>query len=552
VAPHIDPLSERVDELEAELARLEQQSHEGDRQRREFEAIFQYSPTATVIVTEDGTVTAWNEGAERLFGYLAREAVGRNIDDLVTAPEQRSEAEGYNTAATAGLVHAVTRRVRKDGQFVEVELRALPVVVDGRRVGSVAIYHDITALESARRAAEEQRQQLETILRHAPAAMITLERDGFTVASWNPAAEQLFGYTAAEARGRNIDDLVSNAELRAEAEEINRRVAQEGPVNVVTRRARRDGRLVDVEIQAVPVIVGQTSTGVVAIYHDVTELLEARRAADAARQQAEAARGLAEAANEAKGRFLSTVSHELRTPLTSVLGFAKMIRERLDQVIVPAVDTSDPKRARAVRQVRDNVGIIVAEGERLTAMINNVLDLAKIESGFFEWRDDEIAVPELLERAGHTTASLFEAKGLELRTEIADGLPTLRGDRDRLLQVVINLLSNAVKFTDEGWVEMRARCQFDELVVAVADTGTGLAPEDHATVFEQFRQVGDTQTDKPRGTGLGLPISKEIVEHHGGRMWVESEPGKGSTFYFTLPVSRAGAATASPPPRSAA
>ncbi|MDQ3938462.1 MAG: PAS domain S-box protein, partial [Chloroflexota bacterium] len=271
----VDALRERVDELEAALGRMEQATHEGDRQRREFEAIFQHSPTATVIVTEDGTVTAWNAGAERLFGYHATEAVGRNIDDLVATPEQRNEAEAYNAAAAAGLVHAVTRRVRKDGRFVDVELRALPVVVDDRRVGSVAIYHDITALQSARREAEEQRQQLETILRHAPAAMITLEPDGVTVASWNPAAEQLFGYTAAEARGRNIDDLVSNAELRAEAEEINRRAAEEGTVTVVTRRAHRDGHLVDVEIQAVPVMVGDTSTGVVAIYHDVTELLQA-------------------------------------------------------------------------------------------------------------------------------------------------------------------------------------------------------------------------------------------------------------------------------------
>ncbi|MDQ3938463.1 MAG: ATP-binding protein, partial [Chloroflexota bacterium] len=385
--------------------------------------------------------------------------------------------------------------------------------------------------ESARRAAEERQQQFETIFRHTPVAMITLELDRFTVASWNPAAERLFGYTAAEARGRNIDDLVSNAELRAEAEEINRRAAEEGAFTVVTRRAHRDGHLVDVEIQVVAVKAGGRSTGAVVIYHDVTELLQARRAA-------EAARSLAEAANESKSRFLSNVSHELRTPLTSVLGFAKIIGKRLDEVILPAVDTSDPKRERAVRQVRDNLGIIVTEGERLTAMINNVLDLAKIESGRLEWKDEEVSIGQLVEHAANATASLFAAKGLELRTDVADDLPTVRGDPDRLLQVVINLLSNAVKFTDDGFVAVKAVRHDGEIRVAVADTGSGIAPEDYDTVFEQFRQVGDTLTDKPRGTGLGLPISKEIVEHHGGRLWLESEPGKGSTFSFSLPFGR--------------
>ena len=528
----VDALRERVAELETELAEMARAGRERDRERREFEAIFQHSPTATMIVTEDGTVNAWNAGAERLFGYGAEEAIGRNVDDLVTTPEQREQAERYSSSAASGLVHAVTRRVRKDGQLVDVELRALPVLVDGRHVGSVAIYHDITGLQNARRAAEEQHQ---VVFSNAPVAMVMTGQDG-VVSEWNPAAERLFGYTAEEARGRHIDDLVTNLELRSEGQELSRTVHGGGAVKVVTRRARRNGELVDVEVQAVPVRVGGTTAGIVAIYHDVTELLQARR-------DAEDARRLAEEANASKSRFLSNVSHELRTPLTSVLGFAKIIGERLDNVILPGLDTSDPKRQRAARQVRDNVGIIVTEGERLTSMINNVLDLAKIESGLFEWRDQEISLADLLAQAGHSTSSLFGAKGLELTIDVAADVPPVRGDRDRLLQVVINLLSNAVKFTEAGSVRMAAARHDGEVRVSVTDTGVGLAAEDHAAVFEQFRQVGDTLTDKPRGTGLGLPISKEIVEHHGGRMWLESEPGRGSTFWFSLPVPEAAAAT---------
>ena len=528
-ASDVAALRERVAELETALAEMARAGRERDRERREFEAIFQYSPTATMIVTDSGTVTAWNAGAERLFGYSADEAIGRNVDDLVTNAEQREQAEAYSAAAASQLVHAVTRRVRRDGQLVDVELRAVPVLVDGRHVGSVAIYHDITALQNARRAAEEQHQ---VVFRNAPVAMIMTRRDG-VVTEWNPTAEKLFGYTAEEAKGQHIDDLVTNLELRAEGQELSRTVHHGGAIKVVTRRAHRGGQLVDVEVQAVPVRVGGKTAGIVAIYHDVTELLQTRREAEEARRQAEEA-------NEAKSRFLSNVSHELRTPLTSVLGFAKIIGERLDEVILPAVDTSDPKRARAVRQVRDNLEIIVAEGERLTSMINNVLDLAKIESGRFEWKDQELSIAQLVEHASNATASLVAGKGVEMRIEVERDLPLVRGDPDQLLQVVINLLSNAVKFTDRGQVVVSAARHDGEIRVSVSDTGVGIAAEDHDRVFEQFRQVGDTLTDKPRGTGLGLPISKEIIEHHGGRLWLDSELGRGSTFRFSLPINRSG------------
>jgi len=144
------------------------------------------------------------------------------------------------------------------------------------------------------------------------------------------------------------------------------------------------------------------------------------------------------------------------------------------------------------------------------------------------------------------TSSLVEAKKLTLVQNIEPGLPEITGDRDRLIQVVINLLSNAIKFTDSGSVTCFACRRDDDLVVSVADSGIGIAPADQPKVFEKFKQVGDTLTDKPKGTGLGLPICKEIVEHHGGRIWVESEPGKGSTFSFTLPVKT----SATPFPRT--
>jgi signal transduction histidine kinase len=330
-------------------------------------------------------------------------------------------------------------------------------------------------------------------------------------------------------------------------------------LHVITRRNRKDGTLVDVEVLAVPVEVGGQPQAYVAIYHDITDLQRARREA--------------ETANQAKSTFLANVSHELRTPLTSVLGFAKIIKKRLDEVIFPKVRDDDGRTRRAVAQVRENIDIIVSEGERLTALINDVLDLAKIEAGRVEWQAQPVRIADVIERATTATAPLFAAKRLAQITDIDPDLPEIVGDHDRLVQVMINLISNAVKFTERGSVTCRACLSpalapsarepqrsgggrnpttplggaqataggagGQDIVVSVIDTGVGIARDDLSKVFEQFVQVGDTLTDKPQGTGLGLAISKQIVEHHGGRIWVESVVGEGSTFSFTLPVGGA-------------
>jgi GAF domain-containing protein/CheY-like chemotaxis protein/ligand-binding sensor domain-containing protein len=262
-------------------------------------------------------------------------------------------------------------------------------------------------------------------------------------------------------------------------------------------------------------------------------------------EETQEARAAAEEANEAKSSFLSTVSHELRTPLTSVLGFAKIIKKRLEEKIFPLLKIEDNRTQRTVDQVAGNLNVVVAEGERLTTLINNVLDLAKIEAGKIEWHMETLNVPEIIERATAATASLFDSSGLKLKNDVDTSLPEIVGDQDKMIQVVINLISNAVKFTDKGSVTCRAKFHPErsvegqkngEIVVSIIDTGMGIAPEDQPKVFEKFKQVGDTLTDKPKGTGLGLTICKEIVEHHGGRIWVESEIGVGSTFAFALPI----------------
>jgi signal transduction histidine kinase len=268
----------------------------------------------------------------------------------------------------------------------------------------------------------------------------------------------------------------------------------------------------------------------------------AERTADLvdAMTEAEAARRAAEDANEAKSRFLANVSHELRTPLTSVVGFAKLNRKRLDETVFPVVPRDDPKVERAVRQVGETLGVIVDEGQRLTGLINDLLDLAKIEAGRFELHLGPVALEDVVRQALGATAALFEVSGLRLELDVEEALPQVDGDAGRLVQVVINLVSNAVKFTPRGSVRVTVARDGDAVRVAVADSGRGIAPDDIERIFEPFRQASDTLPDGPKGTGLGLPIARQLVEAHGGVMGVESVPGTGSTFWFRVPARRSG------------
>jgi signal transduction histidine kinase len=192
-----------------------------------------------------------------------------------------------------------------------------------------------------------------------------------------------------------------------------------------------------------------------------------------------------------------------------------------------------------MRQVTENLGIIVEEGERLTTLINETLDLAKIEAGRVEWRSETVDIGDVVGRATAATASLLRPdSGPKLVVELEPDLPAITGDRDRLIQVVINLISNAVKFTPEGSITIVGWHEVEGgwVQVAVSDTGAGIAETDQERVFEPFAQATDGRADHPHGTGLGLPICREIIEHHGGRLWLQSRLGAGSTFQFTLPI----------------
>ena len=228
-----------------------------------------------------------------------------------------------------------------------------------------------------------------------------------------------------------------------------------------------------------------------------------------------------ESLDRLKDDFMSSVTHELRTPLTSIRAFAELMRD-------------DPAMESAQRQ--QFLALIVAEAERLSRLVNQVLDMAKIESGQGDWRSEAIDLRELIEHAAQTTRETFRERGAQVAIELPASAPTLNADRDRLLQVLLNLLSNAAKFVPQGsgQVQVTLRCDARAATIEVRDNGPGIAQEQQQLVFEKFRQ-GGSASQRPQGTGLGLPISRRIVEHFGGRMWLKSEPGQGASFGFELP-----------------
>jgi len=237
-----------------------------------------------------------------------------------------------------------------------------------------------------------------------------------------------------------------------------------------------------------------------------------------------------------KSGFIAALSHELRTPMTSMLGFTKMIKKRLSEVIFPQVQVTSSKVEKAIQQVYENIDIIMIEGQRLTKLINDVLDITKMEADKMEYKMQLLSIEQVMQRAAQNMQPFFDVPNKKLIVAIEQGLPLIMGDEDRLLQTIINLISNGEKFTTSGSITCQAVRRGQEMVCSIVDTGMGIAQDDMEKIFDKFVQVGDALTNKPQGTGLGLAICRQIIEMHGGQIWAESELGRGSVFFFTLPI----------------
>jgi Na+/proline symporter/nitrogen-specific signal transduction histidine kinase len=271
---------------------------------------------------------------------------------------------------------------------------------------------------------------------------------------------------------------------------------------------------------------------VLEIIDEATQALAHSRELEQKSRELEAATNSLRSANQrlqdldrVKDDFISTVTHELRTPLTSIRAFSEILHDN------PELETSERQRY---------LGIVIRETERLTRLINQVLDLSKLESGNADWRPAEVDMRDVIDEAIASTAQVFKERDIALEARVPASCPSVIADRDRMVQVLLNLISNAAKFCEphRGHVVVSLSREGDCIQCDVEDNGVGISESDQKIIFDKFRQVGDAMTAKPQGTGLGLPISRSIVQHLGGRLWVQSTPGRGSRFSFTIPLAR--------------
>jgi PAS domain S-box-containing protein len=361
---------------------------------------------------------------------------------------------------------------------------------------------------------EDHKRFLNALIENLPLAIVAVDYDG-AVQMCNPAFEGLFRYGQEEILGRQMADLVTSPESLAELLANKHSLLSGTRIHAVTRRSRKDGSIVDVEVQSVPLKVKGKRTGALLLYQDITE----RKLAEEAMRDAKEA---AEAASRAKSEFLANMSHEIRTPMNGILGMTEL-----------TLDT------QLDAEQREYLGMVKTSADALLVLLNDILDFSKIEAGKL---DLDVTQFSLRESLGETVKMLglrAQQKSLELAWEAGEEVPEfLVGDLGRLRQVLVNLIGNALKFTASGEIFVLVEKLDDlrdgvELHFSVRDTGIGIAAEKQADIFAPFTQADGSTTRLYGGTGLGLGIAARLVEMMGGTIWVESEPGRGSTFHFT-------------------
>ncbi|MCX6561078.1 MAG: response regulator [Candidatus Aminicenantes bacterium] len=389
--------------------------------------------------------------------------------------------------------------VRRRSALLEVKIRAR----------TAELRDQIAVREKAEAELDRRQKYLEAVLFNSSNAIVATDAKG-AIEEWSPGAEKIFGWGRSEVLGRLIDDVVIRPEFKEEALRRTRSTMSGERVEAAEAvRHHKDGRPINVIVASSPIEVGSEFAGSMAVYTDISEL---KRAEAAARE-----------ASRAKSEFLANMSHEIRTPMNGIFGMTELA---LDTVLST--------------EQREYLEGVKTSAEALMTIINDILDFSKIEAR----KIDLEAIPFRLRDTIHSIVSglalLAEKKGLEIAYEIpADAPDGLRGDPGRLRQVLTNLLSNAIKFTSQGEVIVSATVEERtaakvRLHFAVRDTGIGIAPDKLKLVFEPFTQADSSTTRVYGGTGLGLAICTQLVELMNGRIWAESEAGRGSVFHFTL------------------
>lgn len=453
--------------------------------------------------------------ASLLVALIVAQLLGSRLQHVISDPILQLAQTAFTVAIEKNYSVRATARGGQEISFLYEQFNGM---LDG-------IQKRDSELESARAELEqrvaERTSYLNALVETSPLGIVTTDRSG-RVRMCNSAFEGLFEYGREEIIGAELDGLVAPPELMEEVMDYTRRIVGGESIRVTTKRRRKNGTLVDVEMYGMVLSVGGERVGELVLYHDISER---KRAEQALRE----AKEMAESANRAKSNFLANMSHEIRTPMNGIIGMTQLALE-----------------ADLTSEVREYLDMVKSSADSLLTLLNDILDFSKIEAGKLEFESSPFAVRDTVDRTIRTFALLARRKGLALAWQVAPEVPEwLLGDSGRLRQVLVNLVGNAIKFTERGEVALSAGVRergpdWTELHFTVRDTGIGIPRDKQAAVFAAFTQADPSTTRKYGGSGLGLAIAHRLVRMMGGSINLESEPGKGSAFCFTVRLALPG------------
>lgn len=535
-------------------------------------AIIDFLPDPTLVVDQNGVVIFWNRELEKLTGVSASDMLGKSgfeygtpfygtptpiladyVRGAVPCPDNR-----YAVAAAGPgeIIAEVSLSTLPDGPR---RIWAKAVALRDSRggiIGAIEAIRDITDRHRAETALRESEEKYRRMVETAHEGVWVVDADDRTTFV-NRRMGRMLGYAPEEMLGKSLIEFLPAEHSGAVMRQIARRKLGHSDI-FEQNLLRKDGSGLWCLVSASPLYDAPGRyAGSLGMFTDITARKAAEEALALQRQHLEAtveertrdiqsqALELAEAnirlseLDRMKSAFLSTVSHELRTPLTAILGFAKLIGREFTEQFLPLAGDNAALTGKG-RRIAENLNVILNEAERLTRLINDVLDLTRIESGNMVWRDCRFDPLDIARKAARSIAGLLEQRpGVVFDLDIPETFPDLCMDPDQLAQVVSNLLQNAAKFTKAGSIRLEIRRDGDDMLLSVRDTGIGIPANQLECIFDKFHQVGhgDTVSDTTKGTGLGLSICRQIVQHYGGKIWARSEPGRGSTFFVRLPLA---------------
>ena len=492
-------------------------------------AIVSSSDDAIIAHDLDGAITLWNAAAERLLGYSLNEALGKPTTMLFPPELQDEEIKTLERVWNGEpIAHYETHFAAKDGCRIDVSLTISPVLdAQGNIIGASKIARDMRELKRVGVAA----LRLGAIVQSSDDAIVSKDLNGI-VTSWNAAAEKMFGYTSDEMVGHSITRIIPKERLAEETYVLGEVRAGRRVDHFETVRHDKWGNPIDISLTISPILdhTGRV-IGASKIARDITKhkrLQESQREAEA-REEA-ARREVLEIENRRfqessrlKSEFVANMSHELRTPLNSIIGFAELMVDQRHGPMPP--------------KYIEFTSLILKSAQHLLQLINEILDLAKVESGKIDLKPEALDLARVVQDVTSVAGGLARQRDVHIEAFVDPQIGTVCLDPNRFKQVLYNYLSNAIKFSPEhGRVRVHARPEGqDHFCLEVQDWGIGIKPEDVSRLFIEFQQLDAGTAKRHGGTGLGLALTKRLVEAQGGSVGVRSEPGVGSTFFAKLP-----------------